>query len=221
MKQGIKTRLFGSLMSLAALKEKGFKVGKLKFKGQVDSVPLKQFNITYYIRGNKVRLQGMKRWLKVRGLEQIPEDAEIANAVLMRRAGDYYINITTYTNKEKKHIPERIIGIDFGCDTQLTFSNGVKVKFQVPISKRLKRLDRKVMRRGKKARSNNKTKDQIKRQKAYERLTNKKKDIRHKLVNAVVSNYRYVAFQDESIHAWAMSGLWEENSTFGHRVNFG
>lgn len=206
MKQGIKTRLFGSLMSLAALKEKGFKVGRLKFKGHLDSVPLKQHNNSYYIRGNKVRLQGMKTWLRVRGLEQIPEGAEIANAVLMRRAGDYYINITTYTNKEKKHIPERIIGIDFGCDTQLTFSNGVKVKFQVPISKRLKRLDRKVMRRGKKAKSNNKVKDQIKRQKEYEKLTNKKKDIRHKLVNAVVSNYRYVAFQDESIHAWAMSG---------------
>jgi len=37
MKQGIKTRLWGSIMSLHALKEKGFKVGKLKFKGRVNS----------------------------------------------------------------------------------------------------------------------------------------------------------------------------------------
>ena len=41
MKQGIKTRLFGSLMSLSVLKAQGFKVGRLKFKGQVDSMPLK------------------------------------------------------------------------------------------------------------------------------------------------------------------------------------
>ena len=39
MKQGIKTRLFGSLMSLSALKEQGYKVGRLKFKGMVNSNP--------------------------------------------------------------------------------------------------------------------------------------------------------------------------------------
>ena len=99
MKQGIKTRLFGSLMSLAALKAKGFKVGKLKFKGQVDSVPLKQFDNSYYIRDGRLRLQGMKQWLKVLGLEQIPADAEIACATLVRKCGDFYIHITTYNKK--------------------------------------------------------------------------------------------------------------------------
>jgi putative transposase len=206
MKQGIQTRLFGSLMSLAALKEKGFKVGRLKFKGAVNSIPLKQYDKTYFIRNGKVRIQGLKQWLRVNGLDQIPADAEIANATLVRRHGDFYIHVTTYQEKEVKVVPNAVIGIDFGCDTQLTFSNGVKVKFQVPPSKRLRRLDRKIMRRGKKARSNNKTKDQIKRQKEYERVTNKKKDIRHKLVSAITNNYRYVAFQDDSIHAWAMGG---------------
>ena len=33
-------------------------------------------------------------------------------------------------------------------------------------------------------------------------MTNKKKDIRHKIVSAITNNYRYVCFQDESIHAW-------------------
>ena len=205
MKQGIKTRLFGSLMSLSALKEQGYKVGKLKFKSMVNSIPLKQFNNSYYIKNGKVRLQRMKRWLRVRGLEQIPQEAEIACATLIRRNGDYYINITTYTNKEKKHIPEAVVGIDFGCETQMTFSNGIKVQFQVPVSKRLRRLDRKIMKKKRKD-SNNKEKDKEKRRIEYEKLTNKRKDIRHKLVGAITSNYRYVAFQDESIHGWAMSG---------------
>src|ERR1700678_3401502 len=47
MKQSIKTRLFGSLMSLSELKEQGYKVGKLKFKGFVNSIPLKQLNNSY------------------------------------------------------------------------------------------------------------------------------------------------------------------------------
>ena len=206
MKQSIKTRLWGSIMSLHALKEKGFKVGKLKFKGRVNSIPLKQYNKTFFIKGNRIRIQGLKGWLRVNGLEQLPKDAEIACATLVRRGLDYYINITTYTNTTPKVIPEAIVGIDFGCDTQLTFSNGVKVKFQVPPTKRLRRLDRKVMRRGKKATSKNKIKDQQKREKEYQRVTNRKKDIRHKLVHAIVNNYRYVAFQNESIHAWAMGG---------------
>lgn len=200
MKQGIKTRLFGSLASLHSLKENGHKVGCLKFKGVVNSVPLKQYNKTYFIKKDKVRIQGLKSWLRVRGLQQISTEAEIANAVLVRKNNDYYLNITTYTNP-KKQVPETSIGIDFGCETQLTFSNGIKVEFQVPVSKRLKRLDRKIMKKRRKD-SKNKDKDKEKRRIEYEYLTNCKKDIRHKLVSAITSNYKYVCFQDESIHAW-------------------
>ena len=204
MKQGIKTRLFGSLASLHALKTNGRRVGKLKFKGQVNSIPLKQFNNSYYIRGNKIRLQGMKQWMRVRGLEQV-KDTEIACATLVRKSGDYYIHITTYTTPEIKVIPDAVIGIDFGCDTQLTFSNRVKVKFQVPTSKRLHRLDRKIM-KGRRPNSKNKDKDKQKRQKEYAKLTNRRSDIRHKLVSAITGSYRYVCFQDESIHAWSAGG---------------
>jgi putative transposase len=62
------------------------------------------------------------------------------------------------------------------------------------------------MRRGKQFTSNNKIKDQIRRRKEYDKVVNRKKDIRHKLVHAITNNYRYVCFQDESIHAWSMSG---------------
>lgn len=200
-KQGIKTRLFGSLASLAALKKNGHKVGRLKYKKEVNSIPLKEHNNTYYVRGNKVRLQGMKRWMRVNGLDQIPGDAEIANATLVRKNGDYYLHITTYTEAVERIVPEASIGIDFGCETQLTFSNGVKLQFQVEPSKRLRRLDRKIMRK-RRAPSNNRVKDQAKRQKEYEKLTNQRKDIRHKVVSAITKNYKYVCFQDESIHAW-------------------
>jgi transposase len=53
--------------------------------------------------------------------------------------------------------------------------------------------------------TNNKLKDQLKRKTEYEKLNNKKKDIRNKLVSVITKNYKYVCFQDESIHAWSMS----------------
>jgi putative transposase len=205
MRQDIKARTFGSLKALKALKEQGFKVGWLKFKSRVNSIPLRQLNKTYYLRKSEIKIQGLNDWMRVRGLEQLGEK-EIANAVLVRKCNDYYLHVTTFEDKVELNVPEASIGIDFGCETQLTFSNGIKVEFQVPPTRRLRRLDRRIMRKqhnGKKrAHSRKKRQDEQKRQKEYERITNRKGDIRHKLVHAITHNYKYVCFQDESIHAW-------------------
>jgi len=213
MKQSIKTRTFGSIKALSTLKRKGKKVGRLKFKSRVNSVPLVQLGTskhsgTYYINKeiDRVRIQGMTRWLRVRGLEQIKEGVDIANATLVRKCGDFYIQITTFEDHEERVVPEIPIGIDFGCQTQLTFSNGVKAEFQVPVSERLKRLDRKIDKKvagkvGKNRPSNNRRKLQLKRRKEYDRITNRKSDIRNKVVSVITKNYKYVCFQNESIHA--------------------
>jgi putative transposase len=214
MKQSIKTRTFGSIKALSTLKKKGKKVGRLKFKSRVSSVPLVQLGTnkhsgTYYLdkKRSRVRIQGMKQWIRVRGLEQIKDGIDIANATLVSKCDDFYVQVTTFENKEERVIPEVSIGIDFGCQTQLTFSNGIKAEFQVPVSERLRRLDRKIDKKvdgkvGKNRPSNNRRKLQQKRRKEYERITNKKKDIRNKIVSVITKNYKYVCFQDESIHAW-------------------
>lgn len=208
MKQAVKTRLFNSMSSLKVLKAKGYKIGKLKFKRHIDSIPLKQLGTakhsgTHYIdrQRSRIRIQGLDKWLKVRGMNQLPIDCEIANANLIRKANDFFLNVTTYTERALRNIPEEAIGIDFGCETQLTLSNGIKIDFQVSPTKRLRRLDRKLHRH-KRPDSKNKFKDRLKRQKEYQRVTNQKADIRHKLVHAITNSYKYVCFQDESIHAW-------------------
>lgn len=47
IKQSICERFVKNIISLSKLKEKGFKIGKLKFKKEVNSIPLKQFGTTY------------------------------------------------------------------------------------------------------------------------------------------------------------------------------
>jgi putative transposase len=209
MRQDIKSRTFGSLKALKQLKQNGYKVGLLKFKKRVNSVPLRQLRRTFDLdfENSRIRIQGLKDWLRVRGLGQISQEKEIANATLVRKSNDFYINVTTFEDKQEQSVPEQAIGIDFGCETQLTLSDGTKLEFQVPVSKRLKRLDRKINRKqsdtGKKRPySKKKRQDQIKRQKAYERLTNRKSDIRNKIVSGITKNYKYVVFQDESIRSW-------------------
>lgn len=206
MKQGIKDRIFQSILNLSKLKEKGYKVGRIKFTSNFRCIPLKQFNNTYKINKerNYIKLQGIKQKLKVSGLTQIPENAEIANANFIKQGNDYYLYITTYQQKSTKSIPNRSIGIDFGCQTQLTLTDGtnsVKIEYEIPVDKRIKRLDRKI-KKGKRPNSKNKTKDYSKREKLYNKLNNKKKDIRNKIVSSIVNNFRTVCVQDESIHAW-------------------
>ncbi len=222
MKQDLKVKIFSSIKGLSVLKKNGHKVGRLKFKSYVDAIPLRQIGTkdhsgVFYLNksNNTVRIQGLKPWLKVHGLNQIPQDCEIANATLVRKASGLYINITTYQNPIKKEIPNESIGIDFGCMTPLTLSNGIKIDFDVQISKRIKKLDRKIMRRGKKKNSKNKFKDQAKRRKAYEKLTNKRGDIRKKLVSALTNSHKIIVVQDESIKAWQASGHGKAISTTG------
>ena len=206
MKQSIKDRTFMNIVALSTLKKKGYKVGKLKFKSYLNSVPLKQHGQTFLIKDkNTIKLEKLKQSIKVRGLEQIPLDVEITNAMLIKRNSDFYFNITTYTVKEEKELPNHSIGIDFGCETQLTLSNRVKMNYTVPIPARIRKLDRKIM-KGNRKWSHNKVKDQLKRAKAYRKLVNRKTDKKNKIVSYLVNTFKYICFQDENIKGWQASG---------------
>jgi len=211
MRQAIQGRMVKAICSISGLKKKGYKTGRLKYKSKITSIPLRQYaktvkNGTHRIIGkNKIKIQGIKQIINVRGLDQIPENSEYANANLIKAADDYYFNITTFQQKPSVSPPDKAIGIDFGCQTQLTLSDGTKIEFQVPVSERIKRLSRKISKNNR-PKSNNKNKDLLKREKAYNRLVNKKKDIRNKIVNVITKNFKYVCFQNESIHAWEASG---------------
>jgi len=63
MRQGIVERIKRNLYSLKRAKEKGIKVGKLSFKSEVRSIPLKQYGITYKVLKdkNRVKIQGIKK----------------------------------------------------------------------------------------------------------------------------------------------------------------
>lgn len=87
MKQGILDRIKKNLSDLKKAKQKGVKVGKLKFKSQIKSIPLKQSGITFKVLKykNRIKLQGLKKPVRVLGLHQIPENCEIAKGELVKK----------------------------------------------------------------------------------------------------------------------------------------
>lgn len=206
IKQEILQRTWNSLKSLSSKKKKGKKkeVGKLKFKSQINSIPLKQYGITYSFKNKKLKIQKCKKDFIIKGLEQLPKYADFANANLIHKASGFYLKITCFIPKEEKELPKEVVGIDFGIKDDLVLSNGIKLKTKFPISKRIRREQRKLSR--KKKGSKNRFKQKNKVALVYEKQTNKKKDLKNKIVSYLKNNYSHIAIQNENIKGWH-SGL--------------
>jgi len=209
MKQEIINKTKNNISSLSKKKKNGYKIGKLKFKSEIFSIPLIQYNTTYKIVDkNHIHIQKIKQNLKVSGLSQIPQNSEIANANLIHKNGDYFIQITTFQSKSEFIPNNSSIGIDFGISSQLTLSNGINIKYEIPISDKIKCLSRKLSKQKQYSKNWYKTKTKL--NKEYQHLTNIKQDIKNKIVSYLKNNFQTICFQDESLNFW--------KSKFGSKI---
>lgn len=201
MKQSLVDKLKQDIKNLAAKKKNGHKVGKLKFKRYIRTIPLKQFGVTYNVFDNRIKIQKINKTLRVRGVKQIPKDIEYANAFLIQDHGDYYLRTVTYQPYEKQTVnKDNTIGIDFGLRNQMTFSNGVSLKYRIPITKRIKKLHQNLSKTQKG--SSNRYKAQVKLQKEFYVITNKKDDVKNRIVAYLKNHYSNVCYQNDNIKEW-------------------
>ncbi len=210
--QDIYDMVKSEIKGLHTKKERGEKVGKLGFKSYCNSIPLRQFGTTYSIdfQRNRIKIQNIKKEFYVRGLKQIPHNADITNAKFIRKASGLYFHITCYVPYARPNRTGHIEGIDFGISHNLTFTDGSYADVDIPESKAVKLASRRVNKSlrkssvGKKAKNHYKRKKKLRR--AYERDANRRKDAANKLVHDILTNNDFVAIQDEMIHNWH-SGL--------------
>lgn len=197
MKQNLFFSIRDNIKGLSAKKKNGFKVGRLKFKKEVNSIPLS--NQTFRIKGNKVKLQKNKSWFKFRGADQLPENPDIRCGTLIRKPDGIYIHVCIAVEIKEKKQTVGNIGLDIGIKDHFTFSDGSKVSFSAKEQERKIRKANQNLSRKKKG-SNNwlKAKDKLK--KEHQKMNNIKKDASNKLISAL-SNFK-VAFQDEMISNW-------------------
>ncbi|AYJ74005.1 putative transposase [Thermus phage phiLo] len=218
IKQEIRDRLKDSLRSLAQLKKRGHKVGRLRFKPFVNSIPLKQYGITYKVdfERNRVRIQKLGSF-RVLGLHQIPTGAELASAVLVRRPSGYYLHLVAYVPKDegskggdKEGVGELPpVGLDLGVKHQLTLSNGLRFEYGIPPSRRVRRLHRQLSRKEKGSKNYAHIRHLLRRE--YEKLNNRKRDIQNKLL-AFLRRYPKVVLQDDQVKGW-------QEGLFGKKVH--
>jgi putative transposase len=146
---------------------------------------------------------------------------------LLKKEDDFYIKVICYVPKKIKIIPEKSIGIDLGILTTVTLSNGEKFDINIPETKQLKLQQRSLSKKYEMAkklangkcwvRSNNYKKNQVRLAKQYQKVVNRRKEARIKLVNSIVKRFKVVCFQDENVKGWCSSlfGKKTQNSGLG------
>lgn len=175
-------------------------MGRLKFKPEINSIDLPQFGITWKFDKTRIKIQGLKKPFKVHGLKQITDSCDFANAKLIRKPSGYYIQITTFQQKEKEKEIIKKVGLDFGIKDSIITSDGEKFNIKIPESDKLKRNQLFLSKKKKGSKSGYKQLTKIK--KEYERISNQKKDQVNKLVSYLKNNYHEVYIQEEQIANW-------------------
>ena len=191
-----------NIKTLSTQKKNGRKVGSIDYVKEMSSVPLRQYGTDYEILSThyvKVTKIGKVR---VRGLLQIPQDADIANADLIHKPDGYYLHITTYLPVIYNPVvaSRSDVGIDFGITSSFTTSDGETFNSFIPETSRLKRLQRGLARKEKG--SNNWLKTLFKIKREYQTMDNRKEEAANQLVHYLLSNYRIIYMQDENITGW-------------------
>lgn len=193
------------IVNLAKAKKKGIKVGALKFKSEVNCLPIIT-GYTQILDGCRITIPGFRK-LRVHGLDQLQqfEKFEIADAKLVSKASGYYVKISVMLPKEKRIPTNRNVGLDFGIKDSITTSYGDKYKCNVRETDRLKFLSRKLNRRGKKKNAKGsklyyRCLRQLRRE--YEHIANIRKDMSNKIYHKLTTDYDVIYFQDEQIKGW-------------------
>ncbi len=205
MKQTIIKDMCNSIRSLARSKRNNHKIGILQFKSEYKSINLKQYGITHkLVLKNRIKIQGVKKPLPISGLKQLNkfDNIEYANAHLIQKCNDYYIQLTVLLNKEEKlkSYKNKQLGIDFGCQTNFVLSDGSSYHTYIEETDHLKQLSKKLKRQ--KKGSNNYYKTRIKIQKEYQKLNNLKNEYVNQLVHKLLSENEQIIIQDEQINSW-------------------
>lgn len=189
------------IINLAKAKQKGRKVGALRFKREVNCLPIIT-GFTKILDASHITIPGFRK-LKVNGLHQIEfEEYEIADAKLLRKASGYYVKLTIMLPKTPRAPTHKSGGLDFGIKNTITTSDNKTYDCRVQETEYLKYLSKMLNRH--KTQKDSKRRWNCRRQLAreHEHVANARKDICNKIYHDLVSSYDVIYIQDEQIKNW-------------------
>lgn len=130
------------ICNLAKARQAGRKMGALKYKRQVNCIPIIT-GFTKIIDGCRITIPGFRK-LRVHGINQLHqfEEFEIADAKLLRKASGYYVKLTIMLPKTPRAPTHKSGGLDFGIKNTITTSDNKTYDCKVQETEYLKYLSK-------------------------------------------------------------------------------
>ena len=214
-RQYVLWQLYSNLRGLRGLKQKGRKVGRLRFKkyGRMKTVTYNQSGFKLIENGNRyqrIRLSKIGE-IPIRVHRKI--DGRIKQVSVKRMpSGKWFAILSVEIDSEKLGTTGKIIGLDLNIENYLTDSNGEMIEHPhsiIKLGEKLKREQRKLAK--KKKGSKNRLKQKLKFAEVHEKVVNKRIDFLHKLSHHYINNYNLIAIEDLSVREMMESSFNAKN----------
>jgi len=197
-RQYVLWQLYSNLRGLRGLKERGRKVGRLRFKKYGRYKSFVYNHAGFGLIGNKLRLTKIGE-IPIKLHREI--NGEIKQVIVKReQSGKWFAIFSVETEIEKLGTTNKAVGLDLNIDNYLADSEGEKVehphtllRLEEKLAREQRRLSR--MKKG----SKNRLKQIYKVARIHERITDRRRDFLHKLSHYYVDNYDIIAVEDLAV----------------------
>lgn len=175
-------------------KFKSKRVSKKSYKTNYTNV-----NIQIDLDNHKIKLPKLK-WVKARGIPNIV--GKIKSATISQTSSGKYLVSVLVEKEDEQLLPKTgcSVGIDLGLKEFAITSDGMKIsnpKYFAKSEKKLVKLQRQLSRKSKG--SKNRDKARVRFAKAWEKITNQRKDFLQKLSTQLVKDYDVICLEDLQI----------------------
>lgn len=167
------------------------KVGFPKFKSKSKGIGSFRLTGTIKVESRRIQLPRLG-WIRLKEQNYLPADKHILSATVSEQAGRWFVSVLVKETVESQETTGEVVGIDLGVKTLATCSDGTKYenpKALVKYEKKLKRLQRHMMKRQQKG-SHRRRLTQQRIAKIWMRITNIRKDAVQKATSEIVKTKR-------------------------------
>jgi len=197
--QMVNYTLWGNIAALSQTKKRGHKIGRLRFKSA-----FRYRTLNYNQSGFTIdRERSMITFSKIGAIPftmHRPYTGTVKGVLITRSGGEWYVIIQAEQEVSEPTREGRSVGIDVGLNAFAVDSDGTAIenpRFFEQSRDRIKKLQQNVSR--KKRFSKNWEKVRRKLERAYDHITNQKRDFLHKLSRWYVDIYATICVEDLNI----------------------
>lgn len=214
VRQMVNYILYSNLKGLSELKKKGYKTGKLRFKGKgwYKTLNFNQSGFKIDCDSNTIKFSHIGI-IKCRFTRSIPLNSKIKGIVIKRSEQQWYAIIQVENEIQPLPKTGKSVGIDMGINALTTDSDGIQIenpKYIDQSTEKIKKYQRELSRKIKYSSNYQKIKQKL--AKIHYKVVNQRKDYLHKISRYYINNYDNIYIENLDILSMTKKQQYDKRS---------